>query len=176
MQSMLWIPEWSSTSSSLPELGTGQPQLFCTFYYTQNDSLNPKLSMKKLVWKTDLRSVGRHICKNDFKHGTPNQTATQLRIFSNISAQGRSFFKPILWLKLSFTSEKLNFFLYNIIMNLWERKKKLNGHHCSKLTFLDQCFLGQRNPWTKIPWTKVYFDNCPFDKCRNTSWFPKHFA
>ena len=44
-------------------------------------------------------TVGRDICKNVFKHGTPNQTATPFCFFSNISAQGGPFFKPIFALK-----------------------------------------------------------------------------
>ena len=44
-------------------------------------------------------TLARDICKNVFKHGTPNQTATPFWFFSNISAQSGPFFKPIFALK-----------------------------------------------------------------------------
>ena len=56
----------------------------CIFYCTQNDRLDPTISMQKSVWKTD--------------HPGPRYSMFR-NIFANVSAHGCPFIKPIFALK-----------------------------------------------------------------------------
>ena len=62
-----------------------------TFYCTQNDSLDPMVSMQKLVWKTD--QPGPRYLQKCFQTWHAKPRRNPILFFSNISAQGGPFFK-----------------------------------------------------------------------------------
>ena len=70
---------------------------FVPFIVLKTTVLIPRFQCKNRFEKRT--TLARDICKNVFKHGTPNQTATLFWFFSNISGQGGPFFKPIFALK-----------------------------------------------------------------------------
>ena len=71
--------------------------LFVPFIVLKTTVSIPRFQCKNRFEKRT--TLARDICKNVFKHGPPNQTATPFWFFSNISAQSGPFFKPIFALK-----------------------------------------------------------------------------